>query len=374
MTTPNLQLPELVANELTPHDTFNGAIRRVDAVVQLVSQSITDTPPGSPVNGETYIVGSSPTGAFTGRAGDVAARIDGAWQFFDWQEGWLAYVVSDSTIRVCVSGSWNVVYTSGLSQDVVFNAKGDLLVGLANNSADVLTVAVDNQFLIADNAETTGLRYEPIANSGYGAYYDCENLGAGAQPFVVTDTSNQHTFRTFISGSTDIDVGVNTAGELEVSFNGILATGGRIVTGARIRKSANQNITNNTNTTVTWATEDIDEEAYFNVGTSTSMVVAPEAGWYLVTASILWGSPAAATGYRRLTLSRHIGGSTNGSQSQNIASTTTAGLLNTDHVQNVSALVYLAAGDTVRAQCAHTLGSTHVLVGTPFNMIMMTKH
>lgn len=41
----------------------------------------TNTPPGSPAANETYILGSSPTGAWAGNAGKVASYIGGTWVF-----------------------------------------------------------------------------------------------------------------------------------------------------------------------------------------------------------------------------------------------------------------------------------------------------
>jgi Protein of unknown function (DUF2793) len=41
----------------------------------------TNTPPSSPSDGDSYLIGSSPTGAWVGHATHVAHRINGAWRF-----------------------------------------------------------------------------------------------------------------------------------------------------------------------------------------------------------------------------------------------------------------------------------------------------
>lgn len=53
-----------------------------------VENQTTNTPPGSPVEGVCYVVGPSPTGAWSGAAGRVAIYQDGAWAIFAPAEGW----------------------------------------------------------------------------------------------------------------------------------------------------------------------------------------------------------------------------------------------------------------------------------------------
>ena len=39
-------------------------------------------PPGSPADGDTCLVAASPTGPWTGHAGEIAFCLDGAWRFY----------------------------------------------------------------------------------------------------------------------------------------------------------------------------------------------------------------------------------------------------------------------------------------------------
>ena len=68
--TPNLSLPYIMAAQSQKHVTHNEAIRALDAIVQLavLDRDLT-APPGSPADGARYIVGTSPTGAWSGHAG-----------------------------------------------------------------------------------------------------------------------------------------------------------------------------------------------------------------------------------------------------------------------------------------------------------------
>ena len=82
-TTSNLNLPFIMAAQAQKHVTHNEALRALDAVVQLmVLDKDLASPPGSPGEGARYIVAASPTGAWSGQAGKIAAFQDGAWAFY----------------------------------------------------------------------------------------------------------------------------------------------------------------------------------------------------------------------------------------------------------------------------------------------------
>jgi hypothetical protein len=51
----------------------------------------TNTPPGSPVNGDMYVLGAAPTGAWVGRANNLAQWTGSAWMFTTPEAGWLAF-------------------------------------------------------------------------------------------------------------------------------------------------------------------------------------------------------------------------------------------------------------------------------------------
>jgi hypothetical protein len=113
-TSPNLQLAFLMAAQSQKHVTYNEAMRALDALVQ---QSVLDkdlaTPPSSPTDGVRYIVAASPTGAWAGQAGKLAAYQDGAWAFYTPREGWLAWVADEDVLYVYDGAAWAVLSTSG---------------------------------------------------------------------------------------------------------------------------------------------------------------------------------------------------------------------------------------------------------------------
>ena len=69
--TPNLVLPYLAANQAQKHVTVNEALRRLDALVQITVQSAAlATPPGSPAEGQRWIVAAAPSGAWVGHSSE----------------------------------------------------------------------------------------------------------------------------------------------------------------------------------------------------------------------------------------------------------------------------------------------------------------
>jgi len=105
--TPNLKLPYILAAQSQKHVTHNEALRALDAIVQLaVLDKDLATPPGSPGNGDRYLVAASPTAAWAGHAMHVAAWQDGAWVFYAPVAGWLAWVEDESQSYLFSGGGW----------------------------------------------------------------------------------------------------------------------------------------------------------------------------------------------------------------------------------------------------------------------------
>jgi hypothetical protein len=112
--TPNLGLPYIMAAQSQKHVTHNEAIRALDAMVQLaVLDRDLSAPPGSPAEGARYIVGGSPTGAWSGHAGKIAAYQDGAWMLYPPVEGWIAWIADEDVAVVWDGTAWTALTTGG---------------------------------------------------------------------------------------------------------------------------------------------------------------------------------------------------------------------------------------------------------------------
>lgn len=111
MTTPNLGLPEIIAAQAQPEVPIDQALRILDSVVMMAVASITNTPPGSPTDGERHIVDTSPTGAFVGHSHAIAYWVAGSfneWRFTAPNAGWLSYVAATPKYWYYSGSAWVV--------------------------------------------------------------------------------------------------------------------------------------------------------------------------------------------------------------------------------------------------------------------------
>lgn len=110
--TPKLDLPLLAPSQAQKDVTVNETLRILDAITQGNVISKSASVPGSPVDGDTYIVPSSATGAWTGQDDNIAYYDFNAWVFFPPAAGW-AFYVQDVTSNYQWSGSAWVVFAGG---------------------------------------------------------------------------------------------------------------------------------------------------------------------------------------------------------------------------------------------------------------------
>jgi hypothetical protein len=106
-TTPRLALPYILAQQAQKEVTHAAGLNRLDALVQPVAQQVgLNTPPGSPADGQCWIVGSTPTGAWAGQANKLAQRIGGAWAFHTPFVGLVVFDAATLAQRVWNGGIW----------------------------------------------------------------------------------------------------------------------------------------------------------------------------------------------------------------------------------------------------------------------------
>jgi hypothetical protein len=103
----NLSLPYLAQGQAQKEVTHNDALNVLDAVVQLSVKSRAITaPPGSPAQGDRYIVPAGASGAWSGQTGKVAIHRDTAWAFYSPRPGWQAIVEAEGRELVFLNGAW----------------------------------------------------------------------------------------------------------------------------------------------------------------------------------------------------------------------------------------------------------------------------
>lgn len=99
--TERLALPLLSVGQSQKEMTHNEALARIDIVTQPVVEAVApSTIPVAPAQGQCWIVGPDPTGAWAGQAGALAGWTAGGWRFIAPFEGMSAWSVADhGTVR-----------------------------------------------------------------------------------------------------------------------------------------------------------------------------------------------------------------------------------------------------------------------------------
>src|SRR5215210_14916 len=105
--TPNLALPLIAAAQAQKHVTHNEALLAIDALLQCaVKDKDRNNPPAAPADGDRYIVAATPTGAWAGKAGTIAAWQDGVWRFYAAKAGMIAFAVDETALYHYNGAAW----------------------------------------------------------------------------------------------------------------------------------------------------------------------------------------------------------------------------------------------------------------------------
>jgi hypothetical protein len=169
--TANLALPYIEAAQAQKHVTHNEALRGLDALVQLaVLDRDLSSPPVGPAEGQRWIVGSSPSGAWAAHANEVAAWQDGGWRFYVPGSGWLAYVLDEAALLAWDGGAWVDAITTLTSLGALQNLTL-LGVGTTADATNPFSAKLNNALWAAKTVAEGGdgdLRYKLSKESGAG--------------------------------------------------------------------------------------------------------------------------------------------------------------------------------------------------------------
>ena len=235
-------LPYQDANTLQTDVLQNAELNYVSAWLNCVVLSVGDTaPPGSPTEGDRYIVGASATGAWATHD-DALAVYRGGWQFYAPSDGVAVKDLDSGDDYEFVSAAWTVKAGGGGSGDVVGPASstndhvalfdgttgkllkdgGALGTAATHDAGDFATAA---QGALADsalqpNAPITGATKTKIT-------YDADGLvtaGADATTADIADSTNKRYVtdaQLTVIGNTS---GTNTGDQTSVTGNAGTAT------------------------------------------------------------------------------------------------------------------------------------------------------
>lgn len=158
--TANLALPCIEGSQAQKHVTHNEALRLLDTLVQLavLDRDLT-APPGSPAEGQRWIVKTGATGAWASHVDAISAWQDGAWQFSTPRTGWLAYVVDEAALL-----AWNgTAWVDAIAALTSLNNLTLLGLGATADAANPLSAKLNNTLFTAKTVAEGGdghLRYK----------------------------------------------------------------------------------------------------------------------------------------------------------------------------------------------------------------------
>jgi hypothetical protein len=137
-------LPFLQPGQAQKELFHNEALAAIDALLHPVAQTIGDNaPPSTPVIGQCWIIGASPTGAWTNHGEEIALWSDGGWRFIAPVPGMMVWLAVDGVWAREESGGWAV------SAAISNPAGGTIVDGEARAAINALLAAVRAHGLIA---------------------------------------------------------------------------------------------------------------------------------------------------------------------------------------------------------------------------------
>lgn len=100
-------LPQIMPGQAQKEAFHNEALTRIDAALHPVAATIgSDTPAASPGLGDCHIVGTAPTGAWSGKANQLAAWTAGGWRFIAPLAGMRVWLSASGVFAAWTGAAW----------------------------------------------------------------------------------------------------------------------------------------------------------------------------------------------------------------------------------------------------------------------------
>jgi hypothetical protein len=188
--TNNLNIPLVVQSQAQKEVTINQAISILEA---LQNRGVVDkdlsTPPGSPAEGDAYIVAASPTGAWSGKAKNIA-YYNGGWKFVAPNEGLIVWVNYEDKIYCYDGANWAIYGDTSSFALLGVNATAD--------SSNKLSVASD-AVLLSHNGTDIRTKLNKYASSNTASFLFQDAFSGRAELGLIAD--DDFTLKTSADGT-----------------------------------------------------------------------------------------------------------------------------------------------------------------------------
>lgn len=130
------------------------------ATFYTTKQVLLNTPPGSPVADDLYVVGTTPTGAWAGYAGYLAIWLGSAWGFTAPEQGWYAYDKAADNLYVRKAAAW--ANATGVTAAQVGAANGVASLDSSGKvpSSQLPAIAITDTFVVSSQSAMLALSVE----------------------------------------------------------------------------------------------------------------------------------------------------------------------------------------------------------------------
>ena len=154
--TTRLTLPLLATAQAQKSQTHNDALGVIDALVQpVVVNSTTTAPPGTPAEGDCYIIAATATGAWAGKETQIAHYLNGAWAYYVPAQGWVVNDINAGNQVEFNGAAWAAISGGG--------GGGGTFVSLTDTPANFTGAALQYARV---NAGETALEFTAAAGGG----------------------------------------------------------------------------------------------------------------------------------------------------------------------------------------------------------------
>lgn len=167
--TARLQMGLVQPAQAQKHVTVNEALMRLDGMVSLVLESVSQpVPPGTVLDGQCWGVPSQAQGAWAGQAGRIALGINGGWVFVPPRRGMRAFIADQGASAIHDGTSWNAGaitlgatgagMTAGLAESVVEIAPGTSMITDAIIPPGAMVIGVTARVMVGLTGSLTSWR------------------------------------------------------------------------------------------------------------------------------------------------------------------------------------------------------------------------